>query len=140
MLPDRAVTSLVHNTQRFQIETGVLKLEIIATITRNLLKSSKIYSRVTYGKRCKEDDSRGTEVQTKNCHPKTQKHCWRRNIMRIFTYWIRDFLRDEEGLTTVEYAIAGALVGLAVVVAFTDLGIAVGTVIGDLEDAVTPAT
>ena len=71
MLPECAVTPLVHNTQRFQIDTGVLKLEIISTITRNLLKSSKIYSRVTYGKRCKEDDSRGTEVQTKNCHPKT---------------------------------------------------------------------
>ena len=60
--------------------------------------------------------------------------------MRIFTYWIRDFLRDEEGLTTVEYAIAGALVGLAVVVAFTDLGTAVGNVIEGLENAVTPTT
>ncbi len=60
--------------------------------------------------------------------------------MRTSTYWIRDFLRDEEGLTTVEYAIAGALVGVAVVVAFTDLGEAVGNVIEDLEAAVTPAT
>ncbi len=60
--------------------------------------------------------------------------------MRIITYRIRDFLRDEEGLTTVEYAIAGALVGLAVVVAFTDLGTAVGNVIEGLENAVTPTT
>ena len=35
------------------------------------------------------------------------------------------FVRDEEGLTTVEYAIAGSLVGLAVVTAFTNLGTAV---------------
>ncbi len=58
--------------------------------------------------------------------------------MRTFTYWIRDFLRDEEGLTTVEYAIAGTLVGLAVVVAFTNLGNAVGNAIGNLENAMTP--
>ena len=32
------------------------------------------------------------------------------------------FLYEEEGLTTVEYAIAGSLVGLAVIAAFTDLG------------------
>jgi len=32
------------------------------------------------------------------------------------------FLRDEEGLTTVEYAIAGGLVGAAVIVAFGLLG------------------
>ena len=32
------------------------------------------------------------------------------------------FLRDEEGLTTVEYAVAGALVAAAVVGAFTALG------------------
>ena len=49
---------------------------------------------------------------------------------------IMKFLRDEEGLTTVEYAIAGALVGLAVVVAFTQLGDAVATNINDLEAAV----
>jgi len=39
-------------------------------------------------------------------------------------FWSRD-----EGLTTVEYAIAGGLVGLAVVVAFQALGVSVGTVI-----------
>ena len=50
--------------------------------------------------------------------------------------FILDFLRDEEGLTTVEYAVAGSLVAAAVVVAFTDLGTAVGTAIGTLEDAV----
>jgi pilus assembly protein Flp/PilA len=32
------------------------------------------------------------------------------------------FLRDEEGLTMVEYAVAGTLITLAAVVAFTTLG------------------
>ena len=49
---------------------------------------------------------------------------------------IMNFLRDEEGLTTVEYAVAGALVAAAVVAAFTALGTSVGTVITGLEAAV----
>jgi pilus assembly protein Flp/PilA len=48
------------------------------------------------------------------------------------------FLAEEEGLTTVEYAIAGGLVGAAVVIAFTDLGTAVGNVITGLTGAITP--
>jgi pilus assembly protein Flp/PilA len=35
------------------------------------------------------------------------------------------FLRDDEGLTMVEYAIAGTLITLAAVAAFTNLGTAV---------------
>ncbi len=35
---------------------------------------------------------------------------------------LMDFIREEEGLTVVEYAIAGGLVGLGVVLAFTALG------------------
>jgi pilus assembly protein Flp/PilA len=35
------------------------------------------------------------------------------------------FLRDEEGLTMVEYAVAGSLVAAAAVIAFTDLGTAI---------------
>ena len=35
------------------------------------------------------------------------------------------FIREEEGLTTVEYAIAGGLIGVAIVAAFTDLGEAI---------------
>jgi pilus assembly protein Flp/PilA len=50
---------------------------------------------------------------------------------------IMNFIREEEGLTTVEYAIAGGLVGAAVILAFTDLGAAVGGVVagitGDLN-------
>ncbi|WP_116472737.1 Flp family type IVb pilin [Zobellella maritima] len=41
-------------------------------------------------------------------------------------------LNDEEGLTTVEYAVAGALVAAAVVTAFTNLGDNVGETITGL--------
>ncbi|NNE36365.1 MAG: Flp family type IVb pilin [Rhodothermales bacterium] len=55
---------------------------------------------------------------------------------------IMNFLRDEEGLTTVEYAVAGALVAAAVVGAFTTLGDEVGNTItrlyGVLQTANTP--
>jgi len=46
------------------------------------------------------------------------------------------FLMDEEGLTMVEYAIAGALVSIAAVTAFTALGTAIATRINDLVTAV----
>jgi pilus assembly protein Flp/PilA len=44
--------------------------------------------------------------------------------MRTF---LMAFLRDEEGLTMVEYAVAGTLITLAAVTAFTNLGTAVST-------------
>lgn len=50
---------------------------------------------------------------------------------------ILSFLKDEDGLTTVEYAIAGALVAGTVVIAFQDLGGAVETEINCLEDAIS---
>ena len=49
---------------------------------------------------------------------------------------LMQFLRDEEGLTTVEYAVAGALVAAAVVAAFTALGGQVGAVISGLTSAI----
>ena len=52
--------------------------------------------------------------------------------MRNHVEKIRTFLQDEEGLTTVEYAVAGSLVAAAVVTAFTNLGTAVGGVISSL--------
>jgi pilus assembly protein Flp/PilA len=45
-------------------------------------------------------------------------------------------LRDEEGLTMVEYAVAGALVAAASVTAFTNLGKAIIAQIGNLTAAV----
>ena len=44
-----------------------------------------------------------------------------RGINQMLNY-VRAFLKDEEGLTMVEYAIAGALVAAATVTAFTGLG------------------
>lgn len=45
---------------------------------------------------------------------------------------IRKFLRDESGMTATEYAIAGGLVGIVVIASFTDLGNAIGRVIGTI--------
>lgn len=45
--------------------------------------------------------------------------------MKNISLKIKKFIRDEDGLTTVEYAVAGALVAAALVTAFTDLGVAV---------------
>lgn len=50
------------------------------------------------------------------------------------------FLRDERGLTTVEYAIAGGLVGAAVIAAFSGLGTEVARVIGDITAALVTVT
>ena len=53
---------------------------------------------------------------------------------------ICNFLREEEGLTTVEYAVAGALVSAAVIAAFTLLGQQVDTVIRLICGAFTATT
>lgn len=46
------------------------------------------------------------------------------------------FVRDEEGLTATEYAIAGGLVGAVVIGAFTTLGENVGRVIGGIATVI----
>ncbi|MNC81402.1 Flp/Fap pilin component [compost metagenome] len=46
------------------------------------------------------------------------------------------FIKDEDGLTIVEYAVAGGLITLFVVGAFQALGTAVETNINDLTGAV----
>jgi pilus assembly protein Flp/PilA len=48
-----------------------------------------------------------------------------------------DFLRNQWGLTTVEYAVAGGLISLAVILAFQALGLTVGGVMDQIE-AVLP--
>lgn len=50
--------------------------------------------------------------------------------------YFKKFLREEDGLTTVEYAIAGGLVSAAVVTGFDTLGDNVSTVINHLATAV----
>jgi pilus assembly protein Flp/PilA len=51
-----------------------------------------------------------------------------------------NFIREEEGLTTVEYAIAGGLVGAAVILAFQVLGQSVGGVIDGINTELQAAT
>lgn len=50
---------------------------------------------------------------------------------------ITKFLKDEDGLTIVEYAVAGGLITIAVVGAFIALGGAVGQNITDLASVVS---
>ena len=49
---------------------------------------------------------------------------------------ILKFLKEEEGLTMVEYAVAGALVAAACVFAFTNLGKAIATRIQGLANTI----
>ncbi|MGR5318761.1 Flp family type IVb pilin [Vibrio sp. DNB22_19_1] len=55
--------------------------------------------------------------------------------MEKFTQAVKDFWNDEEGLTAVEYAIAGGLVAAGLVTAFTDLGDGVQLTIEKLVSA-----
>ncbi|RJG09763.1 Flp family type IVb pilin [Pseudomonas cavernicola] len=50
---------------------------------------------------------------------------------------VMKFMKDEEGLTIVEYAVAGGLITLGAVVAFVTLGTNVNTAITSLGCAVT---
>jgi pilus assembly protein Flp/PilA len=50
---------------------------------------------------------------------------------------VMKFVKNEDGLTTVEYAIAGGLVGAAVIAGFTALGTQVGRVIGGIWTALS---
>ncbi len=59
--------------------------------------------------------------------------------MRNLKTAIVAFMRDERGLTMVEYAIAGALVTAAAVAAFTLLGGNVSQQINNLAGVVVPA-
>ena len=54
------------------------------------------------------------------------------NSVRGANKMIQRFLRDETGLELSEYAVAAALVTLAVVAAFGTLGTNINTVIGNL--------
>ncbi len=51
---------------------------------------------------------------------------------------VSTFLDDEEGLTVVEYAVAGGLISAVVVAAFTALGLKVTAVIEFLTGAINP--
>lgn len=50
---------------------------------------------------------------------------------------LKKFFADETGLELSEYAVAAALVAIAVVTAFTNLGTAISARIGELVDAIS---
>lgn len=57
--------------------------------------------------------------------------------MKPIKKYLTDLYNDEQGLTTVEYAIAGGLVGAVVVTSFTSLGTAIVAKIGAIITAVS---
>jgi len=59
--------------------------------------------------------------------------------MISFKQKLLELIKEEEGLTTVEYAIAGSLVGAAVVMSFTELGTAVGGAVQTMCTAIDAA-
>lgn len=59
-----------------------------------------------------------------------------KNVSQYVSNAVNKFAQEEEGLTTVEYAVAGALIAAAVVAAFTALGTQVGAVITGITAAI----
>ncbi|NMT63089.1 Flp family type IVb pilin [Marinobacter orientalis] len=57
--------------------------------------------------------------------------------MKNFKGKVVQFLRDEEGLELAEYAVAGSLIVLAVVTAFTGLGTAIAGAITKITGHIT---
>ena len=57
------------------------------------------------------------------------------NIMKNLNKMLKAFWQEESGLTMVEYAVAGTLVTLGAVAAFTSLGGAITTQIGAIVTA-----
>ena len=51
---------------------------------------------------------------------------------------VKIFLADEAGMELSEYAVAAALITLVIVVAFTDLGVAIADKLGVLKGRVNP--
>jgi pilus assembly protein Flp/PilA len=58
------------------------------------------------------------------------------HLMNKVMQEVKSFLEDEEGLTVVEYAVAGGLISIAVVGAFSALGDEVCGVIDRLTNAI----
>jgi len=46
------------------------------------------------------------------------------------------FLRDDSGATAIEYGLLAALVGVAIIVAVSELGVTVGDLYGGVKDKV----
>lgn len=57
--------------------------------------------------------------------------------MKIFIQKLQAFWCNEEGLTTVEYAVAGGMITVAIVLGFIMLGTTVGSAIETLINRIT---
>lgn len=55
--------------------------------------------------------------------------------MQAFKASVAKFLKDEEGLTVVEYAVAGGLIAAVTVAAFRTLGVTVTGVVNGINTA-----
>jgi pilus assembly protein Flp/PilA len=53
---------------------------------------------------------------------------------------IKTFIDDEGGLTIVEYAVAGSLIAVGVILAFTSLGTKIGQVISGIDGKLVAPT
>ena len=76
-------------------------------------------------------------VSSDNSEPMKKQKCFKFEKEKIVKSKIMGFLRDENGLTIVEYAVAAALIVLGVAAAFFTLGNTVDGVITALDAAIT---
>ena len=53
---------------------------------------------------------------------------------------IQHFIRDEEGVTAIEYALIAALIAVVIITAVTNVGLNVNNVFERVNVALTPAT
>lgn len=81
--------------------------------------------------------SRSNEMQI-NKVPTPLSCCHCINTRKKMKDKTMNFLHDEEGLTTVEYAMAGALIAAALVATFQALGLSVAGVVGNMAALVNP--
>ncbi len=59
--------------------------------------------------------------------------------MDKFTQAVKNFWNDEEGLTAVEYAVAGGVVTAGLVALFGTIGESANTLLGNLDSAIGDA-
>ena len=57
-------------------------------------------------------------------------------LLSVLAVQFRRLIREEEGITTVEYAVAGGIIAATVATAFTSLGTAVSTKLGVISGVI----
>lgn len=59
--------------------------------------------------------------------------------MKKLTLITRKFMKDESGVTTIEYALIGALIAVALIASFTALKTSIADVLTDIKTALDNA-